>query len=134
MDDAARDRFDAILERVLGRMPAALLDLLDEVPLIVLDEPTPDLLQALGVPPEEWDEESRSLCGLHSGLTRLDQSVEHSGELPEQIHLFRRGILETAGGWGRPREIEEEIRVTLLHEIGHHFGLEEDDLDRLGYA
>ncbi|HZW10660.1 MAG TPA: metallopeptidase family protein [Phycisphaerales bacterium] len=134
MDDASRDRFDAMLERVLGDMPRALLALLDEVPVIVLDEPTAELLQSLGVPREQWEEEAAGLCGLHSGHSVLDHSVEHSGELPEQIHLFRRGIVQMAGGWDRPREIEEEIRVTLLHEIGHHFGLEEDDLDGLGYA
>ena len=60
------------------------------------------------------------------------------------ITLFRRGIVDLAGGWEARTEegcavggevaIREEIRITLLHEIGHHFGLDEDELDRLGYA
>jgi predicted Zn-dependent protease with MMP-like domain len=123
-----------MLEAVLGRMPARLLGLLDEVPLIVLDEPTPDLLRDLGIPRDAWREEAELLCGLHSGLSLLDQSVEISAELPEQIHVFRRGIVGAAGGWEHRDAIEEEIRVTLLHEIGHHFGLDEDDLESLGYA
>lgn len=134
VDDRRRERFDALLEGVLERLPPGVLRLLDEVPLIVLDEPTPDMLVDLGVPREEWAEERRSLCGLHSGVSLIDQSVEVSGELPGQIHLFRRGIVRAAGGWDDEAKVEEEIRVTVLHEIGHHFGLEEDDLDRLGYA
>ena len=64
--------------------------------------------------------------------------------MPETIHLFREGIVIQAGGWcpmltearvieGGPVAIAEEVRITLLHEIGHHFGLEEQDLRRLGY-
>ncbi|MHC4429586.1 MAG: metallopeptidase family protein, partial [Planctomycetota bacterium] len=70
--------------------------------------------------------------------------VEHDLEMPETIHLFREGIIDHAGGWerwtdedGEPLGGEEavirEIRITLLHEIGHHFGLDEDDLEALGY-
>jgi predicted Zn-dependent protease with MMP-like domain len=64
-----------------------------------------------------------------------EKSVEH-GDLPTVIHLFRRGIVSLAGGWEQPNaddEVYEEVRVTLLHEIGHHFGLEEEDLEELGY-
>jgi len=134
MTDAERERFDALVERVLERLPHSFAALLDEVPLIVLDEPTEEILDSLGVPPEQRRTEARTLCGLHSGSSLLEQSVEVSGELPEQIHLFRRGTIRAAGGWHDLAEVEEQIRVTVLHEIGHHFGLEEDDLDRLGYS
>lgn len=140
MTDTERERFDRLLEGVLAGLPPAIVALLDEVPLIVLDEPTPVLLKSLGVPPEQQAVEVRTLCGLYSGSTLLEQSVEASGELPEQMHLFRRGTLRAAGGWrdedgaGEELEVAEEIRVTVLHEIGHHFGLEEDDLERLGYG
>jgi predicted Zn-dependent protease with MMP-like domain len=76
------------------------------------------------------------LCGLHTGVAITDQSVEDSGRLPTDIHLFRVGIVALAGGWGgrdAEERIGDEIRITLLHEIGHHFGLEEDDLADLGY-
>ncbi|MCC7388678.1 MAG: metallopeptidase family protein [Phycisphaerales bacterium] len=134
MDDRQRDRFDGLLERVLADLPEPILAMLDEVPLIVLDEPTPEILRSLGVPREQWRSEAATLCGLHSGWSIVEQSVERSGELPEQIHLFRRGTIRAAGGWGDEEAIAEEIRITVLHEIGHHFGLEEDDLDDLGYA
>ncbi|VAX40665.1 hypothetical protein MNBD_PLANCTO03-2125 [hydrothermal vent metagenome] len=134
MTDAERERFDELLEGVLAELPPSVVALLEEVPLIVLDEPTPALLKSLGVPSEAWEAEAHTLCGLYSGSTLLEQSVESSGELPEQIHVFRRGTIAAAGGWREEGRVAEEIRVTVLHEIGHHFGLEEDDLDRLGYG
>ena len=126
MNAAQRDRFDALLEGVLGELPARLHDLLAEAPLIVEDRPSPRLLAELGA-----DDDEELICGLHSGTPLTERSVEAEGHLPETIHLFREGILEHAGGWGEA--LLREIRITLLHEIGHHFGLEEDDLAELGY-
>jgi len=137
MSPSERERFDRLLEQVLDGLPAPLRALLDESPLVVEDRPSRALLDAMGF------EEGDDLCGLHEGLARTERSVEHP-QLPDVITLFRRGIVELAGGWTEHEEegerlggedaVREEIRVTLLHEMGHHFGLDEDDLDRLGYA
>jgi predicted Zn-dependent protease with MMP-like domain len=135
---AERKRFDGLLERVLDSLPDRLHELLEEAPLIVEDRPSRALVEELGL-----DEEDELLCGLHSGTPLTERSVDHS-DLPETIHIFREGIVEQAGGWA-PRRDEEgrwvggldavarEIRITVLHEIGHHFGLGEDDLAELGY-
>ncbi|MEZ6233468.1 MAG: metallopeptidase family protein [Phycisphaerales bacterium] len=135
MNAPQRHRFDALLERVLDELPPNLHRVLDEIPVIVLDRPSDAMLTEIGVPRDEWPDERESLCGLHTGLMLTERSIEHSAELPTDIHLFRVGIVNAAGGWtaGQQR-ILDEIRITLLHEIGHHFGLDEDDLDRLGYA
>ncbi|MHC5028347.1 MAG: metallopeptidase family protein, partial [Planctomycetota bacterium] len=140
LTDRQRDRFDALVEEVLDGLSPQLRDLLDEAPLIVEDEPEPRLLGLLGMATDDAD----LLCGLHTGTPLTERSVEAAGELPEMIHLFRTGIIEHAGGWlvqpgpGRTRggveAIREEIRITLLHELGHHFGLEDEDLERLGYG
>lgn len=130
MSPADRQRFDEILEGVLDSLPPALHDLLELVPLIVDDRPEPALLRELGMETDEL------LCGLHSGIALTERSVEHSGALPEDIRIYREGIVELAGGWrGRDAEqrITREVRITVLHEIGHHFGLDEDDLANLGY-
>ncbi|MHC4414801.1 MAG: metallopeptidase family protein [Planctomycetota bacterium] len=139
MNVAERARFDALLEDVLASLPPRLHELLEEAPLIVEDRPSPTLLRELGI-----DEAQESLCGLHSGVPVTERSVGESPGLPETIHLFREAIVEEAGGWepfrdddgwweGGEEAVAREIRITLLHEIGHHFGLEEDDLAELGY-
>jgi predicted Zn-dependent protease with MMP-like domain len=136
---AERKRFDALLEEVLAGLPARLHHLLEEAPLIVEDRPAATLMAELGI-----DEDEDVLCGLHSGTPLTERSVGGEDGLPEVIHLFREGIVEHAGGWepfqdddgtwlGGEDALLHEIRVTLLHEIGHHFGLEEDDLAELGY-
>ncbi len=131
-----RDRFDALLEEAISQLPPALHRLIEEVPVVALDRPTPEMLRDLGLDPSNEDE-ATSLCGLHTGVSNIERSVERSGELPPDIHIFREGIIDLAGGFNQPEAddiVYEEIMVTLLHEIGHQFGLDEDDLDRLGYA
>lgn len=147
MTEAERDRFDQLVEDAIEALPPRIRALLDEIPVVVLDEPDDQMMRELGLDPADGEARGE-LCGMHTGTSLTERSVERSGDLPTQVHLFRRGIIALAGGWeareekdeeGRPwtvggdDEIYEEIRVTLLHEIGHHFGLDEDDLERLGY-
>ncbi|HYE03865.1 MAG TPA: metallopeptidase family protein [Phycisphaerales bacterium] len=141
MTDAERARFDRLVQDVIDGLPGRVRALLERVPLVVLDRPTPAMMADLerdgsvepGADPAE-------LCGLHTGLALTERSVEHSGVVPDQVHVFREGIVALAlreAGWASPHadeDVYEEIRVTILHELGHHFGLDEDDLDDLGYA
>lgn len=145
---AERERFDRLLEDAIESLPGNVREMLDHVPVVVLDCPTPEMVQSLkqdGTLESEAD--GMDLCGLHTGVAITERSVEDPGGWglqhvldasgPEQIHLFRIGILDLAGGWEQPNadeEVYEEIRITLLHEVGHHFGLDEGDLDELGYA
>jgi predicted Zn-dependent protease with MMP-like domain len=139
MNRAERERFDDLLEQVLASLPRRLHDLLEEAPLIVDDRPSAQLLKELGM-----NEEDDLLCGLHTGTALTQRSVEHSHDMPEMIHIFREGIVDFAGGWepwvdddgtelGGEEAVRREIRITILHEIGHHFGLDEEDLAELGY-
>ena len=147
MTPAEQDRFDALLEDAIDALPEKVRALIDEVPVIVLDQPSAEMLRRLkadGV--LEADAIGDDLCGLHTGIGLTERSIDDPGGWgswgsdaagPEQIHLFRHGIVDLAGGWQEPdadEAIYEEIRITLLHEIGHHFGLDEDDLDGLGYS
>ncbi len=136
---AERERFDALVEEVLAALPQSVHEMLEESPLIVDDFAPRALIRGVGLDPDDDD-----LCGLHSGFALTQRSVSQSGEVPDQIQIFRRGIIDAAGGWdageddegrfGGPDAVREQIRITILHEIGHHFGLGEDDLERLGYA
>lgn len=146
--DHERERFDRLLEDVMEALPERVRDLIEQVPVVVLDHPTPDMVESLirdGT--LEPGDDGLDLCGLHTGVAITERSVEDpagwgghlglEGTGPEQIYLFRKGIVDLAGGWEQPhaeQEVYEEIRITLLHEVGHHFGLDEDDLEELGYA
>ncbi len=143
MNQRQRDEFDEMVGDAIEQLPPAVRALLDEVPVIVEDHPTREILGELADDPEVLNDPT-SLCGLHTGPMATERGVDHSGELPNQIYLFREGILALAGGWPEPTEppesseekldaIFDEIVTTLLHEIGHQFGLDEDDLTRLGY-
>lgn len=135
MNDRERARFDALVERVLATLPPTILELFDEAPLIIEDRPDPQTLRELDMDPND-PEEAASLCGLHTGLMITERSIEDQ-TLPSQIHIFREGIVLEAGGWDRADaedRVLEQIRITILHEVGHEMGLDEDDLDELGYA
>ena len=130
MKASLRSSFDAVLEEVLGELPGQIRALLEEVPLLVEDSPSPEVLEMLGVL------DPRLLCGLYTGIPMTRRSVLHSGTLPDRICVFREGVRAAAAGAGgrvvRGR-LKRHIRTTVLHEIGHHFGLEEADLRELGY-
>jgi predicted Zn-dependent protease with MMP-like domain len=130
-----RARFDELMERAVEELPPPLRQLLEEVPVIVIDRPSSAMLRSLGLDAASEDD-ALSLCGLHTGRSITERSVVDDAVIPEDIHLFREGILDLAGGFeqlGGDDLVYEQIRITLLHEIGHHFGLDEDDLARLGY-
>jgi predicted Zn-dependent protease with MMP-like domain len=132
---AQRDRFDSLLEEALDALPEPVRELLDQVPLVVEDRPSRELLDDLAADGVLAAGEE-DLCGLHTGIALTERSVEHSGHMPDRIQVFRQGIVSTAGGWNQPDAddaVYEEIMITLLHEIGHHFGLDEEDLAELGY-
>jgi predicted Zn-dependent protease with MMP-like domain len=89
-----------------------------------LDELPPELAKALqnvAVVVEEADPEDPDLFGLW-------ESAEY---LPDKITIFRRPLMEA---FPDPRQLEEEIRITVLHELAHYFGIDEDRLDDLGYS
>tara|TARA_B100001059_G_scaffold232049_1_gene269145 strand:- start:1474 stop:1881 length:408 start_codon:yes stop_codon:yes gene_type:complete len=135
MDDACRDEFDALVETQLAELPYTVQLLLQETPLVVEDHPSEALLSELGLSAEQADE----LCGVYFGLGMLERSVEDSFTEPEKITIFRQGIRALASSQVDAEQtldelLKREIRTTILHEIGHHFGLDEDDLEAIGYA
>ena len=138
MTRSERERFDRLFEEVLASLPEGGHALIEEVPLVLEDRPSRQLLRELGI-----EDDDEILCGLHTGVPLTDRSVERP-DASDVVQIFREGVVDMAGGWeededdegpfGGVERIREEIRITILHELGHHFGLGEDDLDRLGYA
>ena len=131
MDRRLRDHFDYILEEVLAAMPQRIQKLVEEVPLVVDDYPSPEVMEKTKVRHRE------QLCGLYTGIPLTERSIWQSGTLPDRIMIYREGILlaaEDQHGHVTPNSLRDQIRITVLHELGHHHGLDEDDLRKLGYG
>lgn len=131
LDDDLRDYFDAQMDAVIERLPARVRELLEEVPLYVEDYPSKRIRAEMGV--RRRDE----LQGLYSGVPLPERTLDQAPVLSEVIYLFREGILSLASdraGAIDEASLREQIRITLLHELGHHFGMTETQLDELGYG
>src|SRR5262249_38805611 len=124
-------RFDRLLDEVIGGLPTEVLELMDEVPLVVEDYPSESLCREMDI--QDRDE----LCGLFRGIAITEPEDEHARQHSNQVLLFREGVLAAAmdeEGKISDEELRRQLRITILHEYGHHFGLDEDELDELGYG
>ena len=130
MNRKLRAYFDQQLEWVLTQVPHRIHELLEDVTMYVEDYPAPEVLRRLGI------RRRHSLCGLYTGIPLTHKQVEASGVLSDAIYLYREGILGLAvndAGEIDEQELRRQIRITLLHELGHYHGLSERELEELGY-
>ncbi len=112
--------FRELVAEALDTLPPEWGELLDNIAVVVEDEPSAEELRELGMDPEEGDE----LLGLYQGTPLGERGFEYGG-LPDRVVIYRGPISRIARS---RREVVEQVRETVLHELGHHFGLEEDDL------
>ena len=117
--------FEQLVERALAELPQQFAEFLEEVPREVRPRPTRAQLKRLGLGGDDL------LLGLYEGIPLTERSVEHSGVRPAVIYIFKEDV-ELASD--TEAELVDQVRTTVLHEIGHHFGMDEDDLDELGYG
>jgi predicted Zn-dependent protease with MMP-like domain len=123
-----RKAFDRIVEDAIASLPEEFAEWIDEVPIIVEDRPSRADAEAVRDPDDDAGDDLGPL-GLYVGHG-LEEG-RHSGDLPPRIMIYREPLMETCSS---REQIEEEIRKTLLHELGHHAGMDEDQLDALGYG
>ena len=114
------DEIEAIARVALAGLPEPFATHLGGIVLEVEEIADETLLAEMGI------EHPLDLTGIYEGLSLGERSVEHSGTLPDRIRLFRRAILDE---WIEDGEsLEHLIRHVLIHEVGHHFGLSDDDM------
>ena len=118
--------FEDVVGDALDRIPADLAEAMDNVVVLVQDEPDPEMLTA-----EDYDEAGLpTLLGLYDGIPLTERDESWSMVLPDRILIFR-GPLER---WCTSREeLVEEIMVTVIHEVAHHFGIPDERLHELGW-
>jgi predicted Zn-dependent protease with MMP-like domain len=117
------DEIEAIARDTLRRLPEPFSESLGDIVLLVHDFADDDTLRAMGM------DDPFELSGLYEGTPLTERSVEQSGTLPERIFLYRRPILDE---WAASEEtLEHLVAHVLIHEVGHHFGLSDDDIHAL---
>ena len=105
------------MRRALDSLPADLRQAMSNVEIVVEDE----------------NAEDPDLFGLYLGIPLVDRGAEsYAGVLPDKIAIYRIPLEEEFGD--DPEVLEDEIRITVLHEIAHHFGIDEDRLAELGWS
>ena len=131
MNQNNRDYFDRQVEWVLERLPQSVLRILQEVPLHVEDQPSEQLMQELNIAdPEE-------LCGYFCGVPYSETNAFAGVHLPNSVTIFRRGIAAGARNeWGKVcrKRLRREIHITILHELAHLHGMEEEEIAGMGYG
>jgi len=123
--ELSKERFAELVERALANVPPPFAGYLEEVAIEIRDRPSRKQLRSVGLKDDEL------LLGLYHGRPRDQRSVLDSGVMPDVIYLFQEDIEDASDD---EAELVEQVRVTVLHEIGHHFGMDEDELDALGYG
>jgi predicted Zn-dependent protease with MMP-like domain len=112
----SREDFEVLVGDALDGIPPELAKLMDNVAVFVEDEPDP-------ADPE--------LLGLYEGIPLTERSEWYAGVLPDRITIYRGPTLRLCSS---PEEVVDEVRITVVHEIGHHFGIDDERLHQLGWA
>jgi predicted Zn-dependent protease with MMP-like domain len=107
--------FEDVVRRALDNLPTDLRRAMSNVEIVVEDENPAD----------------RDLFGLYTGIPLPERDSGYAGVLPDKIEIYRIPLEDEFGH--DPALLEEEIRVTVLHELAHHFGLDDDRLEELGW-
>jgi predicted Zn-dependent protease with MMP-like domain len=109
--------FERLVDEALDGVPPELLDVTENLVVLVAGESSTN-----GEP---------DLLGLYEGTPLTERDGNYSGVLPDHITIFRGPVLRMCSSW---EEAVREIRITVVHEIAHHFGIDDDRLHDLGYG
>jgi predicted Zn-dependent protease with MMP-like domain len=113
--EMARTRFEELVGEALDDVPAELLRLMDNVVILVEDDPPAD---------------DPSLLGVYEGYALTERGWDYAGVLPDRIVIYRNPILAICE---TDDDVVEEVAVTVVHEIAHHFGIDDARLHELGW-
>ena len=114
--DLTPEQFDELVDAALDQIPDGLAARVDNLVVLVEDD----------APADDPD-----LLGLYEGVALTEQDGANLARLPDRVLVFRRPLLALCS---TPEQLVEEVRITVVHEIGHHFGLDEDRLHELGWG
>jgi len=130
---AERRRFEELVDEALEDLPEQFAARLENVDVVIEGEPSRRILRDMGIP------RGGTLFGLYQGIPQTERTTSYGAVLPDRIAIYREPILDEADAicpedGDFEETVRQVVRRTVLHEIGHHFGLSDDDLERLDYA
>ncbi|RZU51082.1 putative Zn-dependent protease with MMP-like domain [Krasilnikovia cinnamomea] len=114
--EMSRERFEELVGQALDDVPVELLNLMDNVVILVED-----------APPDGEEE----LLGLYEGHALTERGWDYAGVLPDRITIYRRPTLNVCD---TEADVIEEVAITVVHEIAHHFGIDDHRLHELGWG
>jgi predicted Zn-dependent protease with MMP-like domain len=118
------DEFEVVVDEAIQSIPEGFHRYLQEIAVDIEDMPDEVTCHDMGI------RDPRSLLGLYHGTPLTERHVDDSGRYPERVVIYKRNIERMCKD---RRRMVDQIRRTVLHEIGHHFGLSERQLRELGY-
>ena len=121
----SREEFEDAVERALEKIPKVFRDQLNNMTITVEDNPALELLREMEIPPDE------TLFGVFTGVPLPERSVTEPPIYPDVIIIFQEPMLAFCQC---VEELEEEIAITVMHEVAHYLGLSDERLEELGYG
>jgi predicted Zn-dependent protease with MMP-like domain len=117
-----RTRFESLVADAIATIPKRFRDHLRNVAVVVEDEPDPVVLDEMGIEPPD------TLLGLYQGTPLTERSWDYGNQLPDRVVLYQRSIEDASDD---DDDVVVAIGETLIHEVGHFFGLSEDEIERI---
>lgn len=121
----SKNEFNSLVEQALAELPPPFDEYVEEVAIEIRDRPSPQQLTGVGL------DKGELLLGLYHGHPRTERHVDAGPALPDIIYIFQYNIERACES---RQDLVRQVRTTVLHEIGHHFGMSEEHLDDLGYG
>lgn len=120
--DLSPEAFESLVTEALEEVPEPFASLLSNVQIVVEDEPRPEHLEGF--------EDGTVLFGLYQGIPQTERDANYTFVLPDKISIFRGPILRVCED---EDDVYEEIAITVVHEVAHHFGIGDARLEELGW-
>ena len=117
------EKFEQLVIRAIESLPDEFQERLDNIDIVIADQPSPEQLKTLD------RKRGETLLGLYEGVPLIHRHASYGMVTPDKITIFQRAIESTGRSDAR---IVSEIRRVVLHEIAHHFGIDDDRLEELG--
>lgn len=113
--DVTNEEFEVLVDEGLRRIPRELLRNVDNVAIVV----------------EDFNDESPDILGLYEGVALTERDSEYTSILPDKITIYRASLCDFVD---TREELVEQVAITVIHELGHHFGIDDERLHELGWG